>query len=180
MLLKWSKALINSLYLQTSLTCIYVSAVINTEEFWLLCHGSRQELTLSEFLAQLGCSSARILPHCLALIHFADLTCQQKSSSSGFLHSETATDEPAAACLSPPLAALSDSFEPIQDHMWTWARCCRPRVCFVPRGRDRPGRLANWNVLATHWRLGSSFRAILNRSADCWFHITQGEGKKNQ
>lgn len=50
-------------------------------------------------------------------------------------------------------------------------------LCFVPRGRDRPGRLANWNVLATHRRLGSSFRAISNRSADCWFHITQGKKK---
>lgn len=54
-----------------------------------------------------------------------------------------------------------------------------PDPLLRPRGRDRPGRLANWNVLATHRRLGSSFRAISNRSADCWFHITQGRKKKS-
>lgn len=60
--------------------------------------------------------------------------------------------------------------------MWTGLATPGP-LCSVPRGRDRPGRLTNWNVLATHWRLGSSFRAILNRSADCWFHITHRKKK---
>lgn len=34
-------------------------------------------------------------------------------------------------------------------------------------------------MLATHRRLGSSFRAISNRSADCRFRITQGKKKIN-
>lgn len=60
---------------------------------------------------------------------------------------------------------------PYVDLFWVCPTLC----ALCPRGRDRPGRLANWNVLATHWRLGSSFRAISNRRADYWFHITQGK-----